>query len=398
MKQKIKFLSLLCIILTMTGCSSVVEVLSDTVPLATTGYTEYTEITSPETVTDTEKIKPTFPPRETESVPKADTSAKENISLADELYQEISQFHSVIRFDRTIDKDELSLAMSQLERNHPEIFWINGYSMKYNDISAEITLKIMNGYSADTLRQMSQKLENTANAVLQMLDVSGSDYEKALAVHDYIVQYTEYDQSAVTKGKGLWSTAYGCLINGSAVCQGYSQAFQILMNKLGIECGICSGNAKGEDHAWNYINLDGQYYWIDVTWDDPVSENYTFDWVHHGYFLIDDHMLERSRNFQNNGQFVPLCVSLNDNYFVRNGNYLTEYYFSEIDKRLSEHEKEGKVEIMFSTKEAYQMAILDLFSSETIWNAKIFQDTGGTVNYQTDDDMYVLRLIFTVNS
>ena len=53
---------------------------------------------------------------------------------------------------------------------------------------------------------------------------------------------------------------------------------------------------------------------------------------------------------------------------------------------------------MFSTQEAYQMAIADLFNNETIWNAQIFQNAGGTINYQTDDDMYVLRLIFTVNS
>ena len=394
MRQKIKILALSCMLLLLTGCSSVIEIASGTVPLATTDYTDYTEITSPETVTDTEKIKPTFPPRETETIPEAAAT----VSLSDELYQEISQFHSQIQFDRKIDKEELSLAMSELERKHPEIFWINGYSMKYNDISAEITLKIMDGYSADTLRKMSEELEQAANAVLQEIDDLGSDYEKALAVHDYIIQHTEYDQSAVTKGKGLWSTAYGCLINGLAVCQGYSQAFQIIMNKAGIECGICSGNAKGEDHAWNYINIDGQYYWVDVTWDDPVSENHNFDWIHHGYFLIDDAMLARSRNFESNSQFVPLCVSLNDNYFVRNGNYLAEYYFSEIDKRLTEHEADGRIEIMFSTQEAYQMAIADLFNNETIWNAQIFQNAGGTINYQTDDDMYVLRLIFTVNS
>ncbi|MBR1528585.1 MAG: hypothetical protein IJ642_04690 [Oscillospiraceae bacterium] len=393
MKKNLFFSSFFCIMLMMTGCSSAVEITADLMPMATTDYPDYIEMTSPET----EKIKPTFPPRETESVPEITASVSETLSLSDELYQEISQFHSLIQFDRKIEKDEISAAITELEWEHPEIFWINGYSMKYNDVSAEITLKIMDNYSIDTLRQMSQELDRTANAVLEQINLSASDYEKALQVHDYLVQHTEYDQSAVSKGKGLWSTAYGCLVNGSAVCQGYSQAFQILMNKMGIECGICSGNAKGEAHAWNYINLNGQYYWIDVTWDDPVSENYNFDWIHHGYFLIDDRMLARSRTFDSNGQFVPLCASLDENYFVRNGNYLTEYYFSEIDRRLTEHQSEGRIEIMFSTPEAYQMAVNDLFNSETIWNAQIFQATGGTINYQTDEDMYVLRLIFTVN-
>ena len=71
MRQKIKILALSCMLLLLTGCSSVIEIASGTVPLATTDYTDYTEITSPETVTDTEKIKPTFPPRETETIPEA---------------------------------------------------------------------------------------------------------------------------------------------------------------------------------------------------------------------------------------------------------------------------------------------------------------------------------------
>ncbi len=385
--HKISILLLLCGTLFLNGCSSIVEFSSPTVPLATTSYTDYTEITSPETV------RATFPHRETES----ETVIQEEASLCEILYQEISQYKTVIQFDRKIDTEEMALAVSELERKHPEIFWINGYSMKYNDVSAEVVLKVMNHYQPEDLRRMSAELDNAVNEILATVNPSDSDYEKALQIHDYLVTHTEYDEAAVNQGKGLWSTAYGCLINELAVCQGYSQAFQILMNRLGIECGICSGDAKGEAHAWNYIKLNYQYYWADVTWDDPVSENHNFDWVHHGYFLIDDNMLLRSRTFETNGQFVPLCVSLDENYFVRNGNYLQEYYFSEIDRRLTEHADEGRIEVMFATWEAYQMAIQDLFVSETVWNAEIFRETGGNITYQQDDDMYVLRLIFTVN-
>ena len=384
---------LLCGMLFLNGCSSVMEFSSETVPLATTSYTDYTEITSPEIVPET--VRPTFPHKETETVIE---TVPEELSLSDELYQKISQYESVIQFDRKIDSDEIVLAMSELERKHPEIFWINGYSMKSNEVSSEVTLKVMNQYSPDELRRMCEQVDFAVDEILSTVNPEDSDYEKALQMHDYLVTHTEYDQSAVNSGKGLWSTAFGCLINGSAVCQGYSQAFQILMNRLGIECGICSGDAKGEPHAWNYIKLNGQYYWVDVTWDDPVSENHNFDWIHHGYFLIDDRMLARSRTFESNGQFVPLCGALDENYFVRNGNYLQEYYFSEIDSRLTAHAEEGRIEVMFATPEAYQMAIQDLFGSESVWNAQIFQKTGGNITYQQDDDMYVLRLIFTINS
>ncbi|MBR0485254.1 MAG: hypothetical protein IJJ69_10825 [Oscillospiraceae bacterium] len=390
--KKSVLVMLLCGILFLNGCSSVMEFSSETVPLATTGYTDYTEITSPEAVPET--VRPTFPHKETETVIE---TIPEEPSLSDELYQKISQFESVIPFDRKLDSEEIVLAMGELERKHPEIFWINGYSMKSNDVSSEVTLKVMNQYSPDELRRMSEQVDFAVEQILNTVNPEDSDYEKALQIHDYLVTHTEYDQSAVNSGKGLWSTAFGCLINGSAVCQGYSQAFQILMNRLGIECGICSGDAKSEPHAWNYIKLNGQYYWVDVTWDDPVSENHNFDWIHHGYFLIDDRMLARSRTFESNGQFVPLCGTLDENYFVRNGNYLQEYYFSEIDSRLTASVGAGRIEVMFATEEAYQMAIQDLFGSESVWNAQIFQKTGGNITYQQDDDMYVLRLIFTVN-
>lgn len=379
--------------LTATGCStSVVEIGTEVIPMATTNEPEYTEITAPQTTTTTEKPKATFPHRETKAT--TETEIKKETSLYDELYTEISQFQTVIRLNRKIDTQEVSQAVSELERRHPEIFWINGYTIKYNDVSAEITLKVMNQYPAETLKQMSAELEKQVESALREINASGSDYDKALAVHDYLVEYTEYNVAAVNMGKGLWSTAYGCLIERSAVCQGYAQAFQILTNRLGLECGICSGDAKGEPHAWNYIKLNQQYYWVDVTWDDPVSDNDHLDWIHHGYFLIDDAMLSRSRTFSSNGQFIPECTDLNENYFVRNGSYLEEYSFAEIDRRLSEHTAEGRVEVMFSTWEAYQQAITDLFDNEAVWKAQIFQEAGGTINYQTDEDMYILRLIF----
>ncbi len=385
---------LLCMCLLMTGCSGTAHFSASTpAPLATVSDAERVEMTSPAP----ETVKPTFPHKETEpeTIPVQETEPES--LLAEQLYQEISHFQTVIRFDRNISAGEISSAVSEMERNHPEIFWINGYSMRSSDVSSEITLKIINNYQPEELRQMAQILEMAAQTVLNSIGQNDSDYEKALAVHDYLVAHTEYDQAAVSQGKGLWSTAYGCLVNGMAVCQGYSQAFQLLMNRLGIECGICFGRAKEEDHAWNYINLNHQYYWIDVTWDDPVTENYNFDWIHHGYFLIDDAMLSRSRSLEVGEQFIPVCYSLDENYFVRSGNYLTEYYFSDIDSRLSAHAEEGRIEVMFAEQDAYQMAISDLFGSETIWNAQIFQSRGGNITYQQDDDMYILRLIFTVN-
>ena len=395
MKKKSVFAILLCMAVLLSACSMEEIQISAPDMTAVSLPASGTETSASETSKETKAQKATFPhSKETETEPE--------ISLYDKIYSELSQFHTVIHLDKTVDSEEISETVRKVERTHPEIFWINGYVLHTNYVSSEITFKVIDDYNPDELRQMSDRMFAEVENIVRTIDENASDYEKALQVHDYLVMNTEYDQIAVNlnddkKGRGIWSTAYGCLINRLAVCQGYSQAFQILMNRMGIECGMCSGDAKGESHAWNYIKLNNQYYWVDVTWDDPVSDNNN-NWVHHDYFMIDDEMLSRSRTFDENNMFIPVCDSLDQNYFIQNQNYLTEYYFSEIDSRLTAHESEGRMEVMFSTQKAYEMAINDLFENETVWNAQIFEETGGTINYQTDNEMYVLRLFFTVNS
>ncbi len=369
----------LCMIflLLLTGCSLVVEYIPESVPLATAENPPYTSITAP----PKESPEPLSP----------------EIPLCDALYHALIQFQPSVCFNYKIDIQEMSHAVGELERQHPEIFWINGYSMRYNDNFAELDFKIINDYSPEDLQRMCEELQAAEDAILQEISPDLSDYDKILQIHDYLITHTVYDESAAHSGKGLWSTAYGCLIEGKAVCQGYAQAFQILLNRLGIECGICSGNADGEAHAWNYVKLHDQYYWVDVTWNDPVSEtSLSADWIHHNYFLINDEMLFRSRTLDED-QFYPECTSLEDNYFVHSGNYFTEYDFSELDHFLSEHLADGRIEIMFADKATYEAAVSDLFDHESIWNAQIFQKTGGTINFQQDPDMYILRLVFHVN-
>ncbi|MDE6004635.1 MAG: hypothetical protein K2G88_04545 [Oscillospiraceae bacterium] len=392
MRKQICILALILAI-NLTGCSMMTELevkpeILSSEPVTTEFYTETQKST-----------KATFPHKETEIItqPVTEIIPQSEQILYEKLYLELSQYHETIKFNYKINPDELAEAMNILEHKNPEIFWINRYSLSYNEICSEVNFKIMNQYTPEQLKNMSEELNTMIQQITKNLENNLSDYEKILQIHDYLVIHTEYDSdSALLSEKGIWSTAYGCLINNKAVCQGYAQAFQLLMNALDITCGICSGTAKNEPHAWNYVLLNQKYYWVDVTWDDPVMTEYN-NWIQHGYFLINDEMLFRSRNLDGKEIFKPECNSLENNYFVRENNYLLDYQFSEIDKMLSEHVTDGKIEIMFATETAYQACIQDLFSNNNIWNAEIFQETGGSVNYQQDPNLYILRLIFDIN-
>lgn len=102
-----------------------------------------------------------------------------------------------------------------------------------------------------------------------------------LAIHDYLVDNITYS------GMTAEYAAYDALFTGNAVCMGYAECFQTLMEMLGIECVPVTGYADGQSHIWNMVCLDNEWYQVDVTWDDP-SEDSVDGLSHHSYFNITD--------------------------------------------------------------------------------------------------------------
>lgn len=128
-----------------------------------------------------------------------------------------------------------------------------------------------------------------------------SDYEKELAVHDWMIAWAEYDQAALSALPGAQPTPdsdnpYGFFTGRAAICTGYTSTFQLLMDLLGIECLTVEGTAYGgsEDHAWNMVRLDGAWYCVDVTWDDPVSSTPVPAYAAHLYFNVTSDFMRRS--------------------------------------------------------------------------------------------------------
>ncbi|MBR2812219.1 MAG: hypothetical protein IKD69_12655 [Solobacterium sp.] len=116
-----------------------------------------------------------------------------------------------------------------------------------------------------------------------------SDYEKVKAIHDYIAANTVYDYVHLgDESYKLQYTAYGALINGTSVCQGYANLFYRMCLETGIDNRIISGQGEGnngwEAHAWNIVKLGDLYYHLDVTWDDPTVEGNP-DYLRYDYFL-----------------------------------------------------------------------------------------------------------------
>ena len=132
-----------------------------------------------------------------------------------------------------------------------------------------------------------------------------SDYEKALVLHDYLITFADYDTEAADRFQ-----PEGVLLHGGGVCQSYTLAYQMLLNAV----GITNDTETGTDHIWNMVQLDGKWYHIDCTWDDPTgggNEN-------HDFFCVTDYVLDGFDSHErNNG--VHHATSLDMNYLYRTG-------------------------------------------------------------------------------
>ena len=163
-------------------------------------------------------------------------------------------------------------------------------------------------------------LANAEQVIGSVIKPGMSDYEKEKAIHDYIIITCEYDSDNYSSGTATDSAfcPYGVLISKKAVCDGYSSTFKLFMDMLDIECVITRGVADGEGHSWNLVRISGEWYWIDVTWDDPVylDGNELPDVIRYDWFNVTDNIIGSSH--QPDTTPTVKCTATKYNYFVYN--------------------------------------------------------------------------------
>ena len=160
--------------------------------------------------------------------------------------------------------------------------------------------------------QVEEDVKRVNDVISNLTDnLNGSDYEKVKFFHDYLIDKNVYNQYAnVTSIHPKAREITSALYYGSTdpnhiynpVCEGYARAFKTLCDKAGIPNVLVSGYGDSEPHMWNYVQLDGEWYAVDVTWDDNISSLVGEDKSSYRYFL------RGSRNFPshvNDGSFIP---------------------------------------------------------------------------------------------
>lgn len=174
---------------------------------------------------------------------------------------------------------------------NPDLYYVSGtfYYSYYGDTVLSIKPKYLDGFDDAAFQKA------TAEA-LSILTEDMTDLEKAIALHDYIVLNCEYDYENYLNNTILDNSysAYGVLVDRIAVCQGYALAYKYLLEKAGITCYMVTSEAM--NHAWNMIQLNGNYYQVDATWDDPTWD--LIGRVGHSYMFVSDNKFKTELNHQ----------------------------------------------------------------------------------------------------
>ncbi len=177
-----------------------------------------------------------------------------------------------------LSADELKDIISDIHQNEPMFFYFTG-GYRYYTLSGYIFSLIPDyDYEADAITEAKAFVESEIDAIMATLPKGLSDLQKALYFHDYICANFEYDLGYQNYD------VYTMLRDKKGVCQAYSLLYDALLERVGIESRPVI--SKSLNHRWNEILIDGYWYQVDVTWDDPVYD--LFSRARHEYFLLSD--------------------------------------------------------------------------------------------------------------
>ncbi len=192
---------------------------------------------------------------------------------------------------------EVKETFEAVYNDHPELFWLNtSYSYKYTVNNRCVEIILSYNETVNDLEKHKQIFNQATSKVIYQANKYNSNYEKEKYVHDYLVDLITYDKSAK-----MHQSAYSAIVNKSSICAGYTRIFQYIMIQLKIPTYYCVGVAS-VNHAWNIVKLDGEYYNVDLTWDDTKNDKYK-------YFNQTDKFFSSSHTRTGLSIYLPKCVS-----------------------------------------------------------------------------------------
>lgn len=313
------------------------------------------------------------------------------------VYKEILQGlqdHSEEIYLHSADAGRTNELFKLLLKDHPGIFWCDGTAKatQYEGEEAYTVLKPVYTYDIEQRQKMEKEIDQEVESCLSGMGEKSGDYEKILYVFEYIVDTVEYDADSSDN-----QNIYSVFVGKRSVCAGYSKATQYLLEQAGVFCTYVTGTTTGgESHAWNLVKCDGNYYYVDTTWGDPVflakEQEIDNNYVSYDYMCCDDEQLQKT-HIPDEDISLPACTSMDKNYYVVNGMYFDKYNKEAILKKMNEtiSAKENPSVFKFADMNIYEQARKDIFgelierSAQNL--AKLYGLDKVSYTYMDDEEM-----------
>lgn len=285
--------------------------------------------------------------------------------------------------------EEFDLVVYAVFSDHPEYFWADEWCGEYwvTTINGK---KCIRSYQFHYLMKQEdvavykELIETQSQKILAEAAKQPTEYLKAKYLHDYIIEHASYnsaaadkiDQPSHLKGKYTvpkeYFSAYsilGFFTRSQIVCSGYAKLFQYLLARSGMYALYVTGDSREEGHAWNIVQIDGDYYHFDLTWDDPVSESEEADMLRYDYFAVTTAEIEKDHQLDSLLAY-PDCLAETYHYYRYNNLFLETYDYDCFYQGMQTALAEGNTEVsfQFSSPEVSEQCQRILFAEEAIFD------------------------------
>ena len=307
---------------------------------------------------------------------------EEDALLYRELYEAVTGYVTDASLS-VQDADRIERVFACVMADHPEIFYVDGYTLTTHALGEDIQDVSFQAEYTFTRQQAQERLlrvEEKADAVLSTFTKDMDDYEKLKALYESVVSGTEYDLQAPEN-----QTICSVFLYGKSVCQGYAKAFQYLCQKAGIPAVLVTGTVEdGTPHAWTAVCCSGEWYYADPSWgdvsyqtegakEDGAEESGSDpdgrrEQVDYDFFLVTTEQISRTHTADVPFP-LPECVSLTDNYYVREGLYFTRADMEQVAKAFetAAQEERGSVTLKCADETVYEALYERLLTQQEIF-------------------------------
>ncbi|MEG1291658.1 MAG: hypothetical protein RSD28_05110, partial [Lachnospiraceae bacterium] len=249
---------------------------------------------------------------------------EEGRQVYDEMLSAILNYQEKIMLS-SMEIELMKKAYGALCADYGGLFWVEGYVFtKYTKGAELVGLEFSPTYSMtkEEQKQIQQQIDVVVEEWMSGISITDSEYNKAKYVYELLISNTTYEEG-VENSQNIISV----FLNQKTVCQGYACAVQYLLGQLGMESVIISGTALEEPHAWNLIRLDGEYYYMDVTWGKSGyrgQNTQQMPFVDYNYMTMTTQEMEWNHMTEVEFQ-LPQCTAVTNNYFRKEGTYIESF-------------------------------------------------------------------------